>query len=268
MRFNYRWLGTAGIAIEAEEQLLAVDPFFSRPRLWQMLRRLQPDPRLVERYLPICDTVLVTHSHYDHLMDVAEVVRRTGAEDYGSVNTCQLLSRMGIPANQLHQVDVGDRLSPGAFEVEVVRGQHSPIPFGWLFNGKLAMEGKAPRYAWDYKMDICLGYSIRLQGMTLLVCSAEPQPAQVLFVVAQEPKDYYMKMLTGVRPQILVPIHWDNFTRPLDKPLRRFSRPGRISLKQLGNLAHQITPACQVIIPIPFVDYPLETNDKTEFKPD
>jgi hypothetical protein len=258
MRFNYRWLGTAGLAIEAEEQILAVDPFFTRPTLPQMLRPLQPDTGLVKRYLPRCDHLLVTHSHYDHLMDVAEVIRLTGAVAYGSRNTCRLLSRSGAADGQLHQVGVGDRLSLGAFEVEAVSGQHSPIPLGWLFNGEPGQGGKAPRYAWDYKMDECLGYRISVRGVRLLVCAADPLLAEVLFVVAQEPRAYYTNMLRGVRPQLLVPVHWDNFTRSLAKPLHRFSRPGGVSLEQLSELAHQLIPECKVNIPEPFKVYPLE----------
>jgi hypothetical protein len=144
---------------------------------------------------------------------------------------------------------MGMKLTLGQFEVEVLQGQHSPIPLGRLFNGEVQASLLPPRYAWDYKMDVCLGYRITVQETRFLVCAAEPIPAEVLFVVAQEPKDYYVKMLRGVQPKYLVPIHWDNFTRPPGKPLRRFTRPDRMSLNKLARLAEEVAPWCIVTIP-------------------
>jgi L-ascorbate metabolism protein UlaG (beta-lactamase superfamily) len=257
LSLTYRWLGTAGLVLQVGNQRLAVDPFFSRPSPLQLLQPLKSNPNLVKQYLPECDFVLVTHSHYDHLMDVPALIQQTDAKVNGSENTSLLLNAVGVPPARVHQVEVGDRLSLGEFEVEVIQGQHSPIPLGWLFNGRLEANLNPPRFAWDYKMDVCLGYRITVHGTRFLVCAAEPQPADVLFLVAQEPLEYYTRLLSGVQPKRVVPIHWDDFTRPLNRPQRRFTRPGRISVDRLSALVHQIMPVCQVSLPSLFIDYPL-----------
>jgi hypothetical protein len=255
---TYRWLGAAGLVITAGSQALAVDPFFTRPSILEMLGPIKSDPELVREKLPACNYVLVTHSHYDHLMDVPEVVHITDAVVYGSPNACQISASLGVAVDHFHAVGAGAKLSLGQFEIEVVSGQHSPIPFSYIFNAPLTPGAKPPRYAWDYKMDVCLGYCITVQGVRFLVCALDPRPADVLFVVAQEPKDYYQKMVAGVRPKILVPIHWDNFTRSLKKPLRKFTRPGRMSLARLTELVHQLSRNCIVTIPELFKDYSVE----------
>jgi L-ascorbate metabolism protein UlaG (beta-lactamase superfamily) len=252
---TFRWLGTAGVALNSDGQVLVLDPFFSRPSLFQMLHPLVPDTDIVARKLPECHFVLVTHSHYDHLLDIPEVLRRSGAATYGSPNTCQLLRLLDVPASQIHRVSVGDKLYLGNFDVEVIHGRHSHLPFGWLFNGKLRPGLKPPLFAWDYRMDVCLGYHINVHGTRLLVCAAEPKTADVIFAVAQEPRQYYLRLFQGVEPQIFVPIHWDNFTRPLDKPLRRFTRPGGMSLEQLTSLVQQSLPGVNVIVPELFREY-------------
>jgi L-ascorbate metabolism protein UlaG (beta-lactamase superfamily) len=256
---TFRWLGVAGIELKADGQVLALDPFFTRPALIEMLRPVSPDTSLAAKNLSECQYVLVTHSHYDHLMDVPEVLRHTGAVAYGSPNTCQLLSLLGIPTSQVHAIHVGEKLSLGAFKVEVVAGQHSQIPFGSIFNGRLRPGLHPPLRVQDYRMDVCLGYCITVMGLRLLICAAEPQPADVLFAVAQEPKAYYQRLFQGVQPHTFVPIHWDNFTRPLSKPLRRFARPGRIQLRRLSCLARQTLPRINVIIPEIFREYSLVT---------
>jgi L-ascorbate metabolism protein UlaG (beta-lactamase superfamily) len=254
---TFRWLGAAGVRFKAGEQLLALDPFFTRPSLLEMLRPVIPDSSLAAKKLPECNAVLVTHSHYDHLLDVPEVLHHTGAVAYGSPNTCQLLNLLGVPPEQVNEVQVGDRLSLGAFKVEVIKGQHSPIPFGWIFNGRLRPGLRPPLRVQDYRMDVCLGYCITVMGMRVLVCAADSQPAEVLFTVAQESNKYYLRLFKEVQPRIFVPIHWDNFTRPLNKPLRSLVRPGRMQLWVLAILARQTVPGVNVITPEIFREYTL-----------
>ena len=257
MSLTFRWLGVAGVELKTGGQVLALDPFFTRPSITRMLGPVSPDPSLAAEKLPECNVVLVTHSHYDHLVDVPEVLRHTGAVAYGSPNTCRLLRMLGTPEAQVNEVQVGDKLLLGAFKVEVINGQHSPIPFGWIFNGRLRPGLQPPLRVQDYRMDVCLGYCITVMGMRVLICAAEPQPAQVLFTVAQESKKYYLRLFKGVQPRIFIPIHWDNFTRPLNKPLRRFTRPGRLRLWVLAMLARQTVPWVNVIIPEIFREYTL-----------
>ena len=220
-----------------------------------MLHPLASDRKLFAKYLPECNYLLFTHAHYDHLLDAAEIMRQTGAVAYGSDNTCQLLAASGAPISHTAKISVGDRLSLGSFHVEVIHGQHSSIPFGRLFNGPVRAPAKPPLFAWDYRMDVCLGYCITVEGTRILVCAAAPQPAELWFLVAQEPKSYYRALLQGVQPQVLIPIHWDNFTRPLTKPLHRFHRPGRLSLGQIELLVHQAMPGCHVLVPELFREY-------------
>jgi hypothetical protein len=254
----FRWLGVAGIELRAGNQVLAFDPFFTRPSLLQLLHPLLSDTSLVAEKLPACDVVLVTHSHYDHLLDVPAVLRQTGAVAFGSANTCQLLHLLGVPVDQLRQVQVGDQLSFGAFQLEVIQGRHSAIPFNRFFIGQLPSGLQPPLHAWDYRMDICLGFCITVMGTRLLVCAAQPQPADVLFAVSQEPRRYYLSLFKGVQPSFFIPIHWDNFTRPLSQPLHRLARPGRLSLWQITRLAHQVLPHLNVIVPEIFREYTLQ----------
>jgi L-ascorbate metabolism protein UlaG (beta-lactamase superfamily) len=257
---TFRWLGTAGLEIKAGEQVLAIDPFFSRPSITSLLRPLISNDQLVAEKLPQCHFVLVTHSHYDHLMDVPTVLRQTGAAAFGSANTCQLLSLMGTPASQIRETHAGDQLSMGNFRVAVIPGQHSSIPLDRVFNGRLSPHLQPPLRVQDYRMDVCLGYHITVMGVRLLVCAAESQPVDVVFAVAQETESYYQKLLLGARPRIFVPIHWDNFTRPLNLPLSMFTRPGRLNLQQIANLAHQTLQDVTVIIPEIFREYSLLSN--------
>ena len=174
MSLTFRWLGTAGIELTAADQVLALDPFFTRPSVRQMFRPIIPDPALVASHLPRCNYVLVTHPHYDHILDVPAVLEQTGAVAYGSANTCRLLHTLGVSDAHVKLAQVGDQLNLGVFQVQVIRGQHSPIPFGWIFNGNLRASLQPPLRVTDYRMDECLGYSIHVQGAHLAPADARP----------------------------------------------------------------------------------------------
>jgi L-ascorbate metabolism protein UlaG (beta-lactamase superfamily) len=257
MKLSFRWLGVAGIELKADEQVLAIDPFLTRPSLTGLIKPVHPNMELVTKKIPHCNGVLVTHSHWDHLMDVPAVLQHTGAVAYGSANTCQLLRLLGVPGSQVEEIHVGDILSLGTYEVEVIQGQHSWIPFNRWFNGKIKTGLQPPLRLQDYRMDISLGFCIGVEGMRLLVCAAQPQPAEVLFMVAQESRTYYRNLISKIKPHVVVPVHWDNFIRPLSKPLHQFTRPGRMQLGQLANLVRDLIPDATVIIPEIFREYTL-----------
>jgi hypothetical protein len=255
MSLTFRWLGVAGLELSSGGQRLISDPFFTRPSLIGLFKPVRSDTDLVRERLPTCDFILVTHSHWDHLMDVPAVLHHTQAVALGSANTCRLLRLLGVPESQVKECRAGDRLCLGEYEVEVIEGQHSPIPFGTIFNGPLRQNLQPPLRLQDYRMDCCLGYRIQVAGVRVLICARQPLPADIVFTVAQEPAGYYRQLFQGAQPGWIVPIHWDNFLRPLSKSLRRFSRPGRMSLEQLTRLAHQLLPQVQVVIPEIFREY-------------
>ncbi|OGN98724.1 MAG: hypothetical protein A2Z71_06640 [Chloroflexi bacterium RBG_13_50_21] len=115
MSLAFRWLGVAGVELRVDGQRLAVDPFFTRPSLMGLINPVRPNAQLVAEKLPACEFVLVTHSHWDHIMDVPDVLRHTQATAIGSVNTCQLLRVLGVDDLQLKETQAGDKLSLGAF---------------------------------------------------------------------------------------------------------------------------------------------------------
>ena len=65
-----RYLGTAGFILSDQHRTVVLDPFISRPSLWQTFTQpLLSDPALVRQYIPQADEVLIGHAHYDHILD-------------------------------------------------------------------------------------------------------------------------------------------------------------------------------------------------------
>ncbi len=217
---QFRWLGAAGVELTAGHQVLAVDPFFTRPpfrRLW--FGRAESDRTLAAAKLPRCDFILISHAHYDHLMDVPDVARRTGATVCGSPNACRLAAALGVPDGQIRQIGLGDRLHLGAFDVEVLPGDHRKTPLDILINAPLPATLRSPLRLTDYRMDACYSFLIRV-GPYRILHGAAPVPADLWLTVPTRRRGRNAELLRAIRPQLVVPIHWDNFFRPLSRPIR------------------------------------------------
>ena len=267
-----RWLGVAGIELRSGSQILAIDPYFTRAplrRLPGLLGRMQSDARLVAAQVPHCDFVLVTHPHYDHLADVPEVVRNTGATAFGSANACRLLAALGVPAQQVRQIRAGDALTLGDFRVEVLPGKHGHVPLAGLFNRRLSSHLRPPLRAWDYRMDCCFSFLVHAAGYRVLVglgeYPEEAPAADVLCVGVINSPECYRSLLRRIRPQIVVPIHWDDLFRPLSQPTRPMLAPPawtipplrRVDLAGFAQMIRAMSPATRVIIPEMFHPYRL-----------
>jgi L-ascorbate metabolism protein UlaG (beta-lactamase superfamily) len=230
-----RWLGVAGIELRANEQILVIDPFVTRPsfrRMWW--GRIRSDTALAAAKVPHSNFVLVTHAHWDHVMDVPAVIDQTRASAYGSPNTCQLLTIFGVPEEHLHEIKVGDQLNLGMFQVEIIPAEHGLVLGRPFATGSLAPNLRPPLRMRDYRMDTCFSFLIEAGGLRFLDWSSErvdsAPPADVLFVKPHQERAYYEALLGMVQPRVIIPIHWDDFMRPLSQPLRPMLKPPRLAI--------------------------------------
>jgi L-ascorbate metabolism protein UlaG (beta-lactamase superfamily) len=255
---GFRWLGVAGIEFTANGRTLALDPFFSRPPFSQFLYgRVTPNPNLSRKHLPACDYILVSHSHWDHMMDVPEVARNTGALAFGSPNTCRLLALLGVPREQIRLIKAGDSLRLGDFRVQVLPADHG-FTAPMLGAGPLPPGLRPPLRIRDYKMDVCFSFVIDIAGYRLLLLPGEPVPADLLFPVpVRRGASYYVSILERVRPSVVVPVHWDNLFAPLPATAREFTRPGGMSLNWFKRLVERTAPKTTFLVPEIFKRYEL-----------
>jgi L-ascorbate metabolism protein UlaG (beta-lactamase superfamily) len=256
----FTWLGIAGLEFTLNHQVLLVDPCLTRIPRWKLFAgKLQPDREQLARLLPQGDHLLVTHAHYDHLLDVPALALQTGAEVYGSHNACQLCRLEAVPAAQLHCIQAGDRLTLGVFHVTVIPARHRRLPF--FTPGRLPPGLKPPFTARQYRLDECFSFHIQADDLSILVDAGSPpeslEKVDVLFLHPFHSEDYYRRLFARVLPGLVIPNHWDDFWLSLDQPLKPSLLPPRLAfpplrrlnISQFANSIKQIDPHISVFIP-------------------
>jgi L-ascorbate metabolism protein UlaG (beta-lactamase superfamily) len=227
---RFRWLGAAGVELECGGERLLVDPYFSRvPFRYIFFSRPSPKRELVLRHLSPARAVLVTHPHFDHLMDVPVVCREYGATAYGSANAAALLVAHNVPSEQIRIVQPGEKFEEGPFIVEVFSGEHGSVGGIVPYTGTLPARLKPPLRLQDYRMDYMYSYRISAGGISLLLWNT-PDPvlataADALVISASRRPFEWRDVIAKVKPNVVILIHWDDFFSPLHRPLRPMMAP-------------------------------------------
>lgn len=237
------FLGTGTVLFDDGETQLMTDGFFSRPPLVQVAAaRLRTDRRAVDLALKFAKVdrlkaLFVAHSHYDHVLDAAYVVQQTGATLYGSASTLNVGWGGGLREEQIVLYEPGKELTFGQFTVTILRSIHSP-PFPGInddLGQTIDLPLRQPAHAREYKEGGTFDVLIRHGEQSMLVKPSanyiegalDDVRADVLFLgtatlAAQTEafqNTFYDQTVGQLRPQLVIPIHWDNFFRPLSDHL-------------------------------------------------
>lgn len=228
----FTFLGTAGFRLETAETALALDPYLTRAGILRSLfGRLVPDADAIRRAVPRCHAALVGHSHHDHALDAPELCRQTGATLLGSRATAHIAEAAGLPPAQVRVVEPRRPERVGAATATAFRSRHGKALLGRVpIPGDIAAPPPWPPRMWSLKHGPVFHWLVEIAGTRVLhVDSAdfvdeELAEADVLCLCAvgrQYRRDYTRTLVERVKPKVVLPCHWDDFTVPLDAAPRQ-----------------------------------------------
>ncbi len=235
------WLGVATVLLDDGHSAVMTDGFFSRPRLARVVAgKIAPSPARVSGCLARAGVrkltaVLPVHTHYDHALDSALVAELTGALLVGGESAANVGRGHGLPASQIVVASPGRPMTLGPWEITLIESRHCPpdrVP--GVIGEPLRPPARATAYkcgqAWSTLIHHApSGRRCLIQGSAGYVPAAlDGQRADVVYLgfgqLGLRPPDYiaeYWAATVGaVGARTAVAIHWDDFFRPLSKPLR------------------------------------------------
>lgn len=243
------YLGTAGWEITDGAIVILIDPYLSRingprpPGVGSAGTPIPGDTRpfygwddtavsdvtTIDAHIERADIILVTHTHYDHVLDVPYIALKTHAAVVGTESTENVMRAYGVPGDQLLTVRGGEDYEFGGYSVKVIPSIHSALDHKRYFSSERAPAGmKAPLTLRQMHPEGgTLAYLIRFHGHQILAFGGmnyiereiEGLRPDVVLVGAgasrTEIHDYAGRLMRALQfPAVVIPTHWDNFFAP------------------------------------------------------
>lgn len=254
---NITYLGTNTLLFHQGDTSILVDPHFSRPGMLNLLGKIKPDPQIIAENLARfeihrLDGILLTHTHYDHALDAAEVLRQTGGALFGSESAINLAQGAGLDEHACVQVTLQQVFAIGGLPIRFHPARHVefPAPMRWLMPAErqISQPLHPPTWFWRYQA----GHTLAIQvGRTLVFGSAGFIPGAyqdlevetvILGIGGLDLKSpiylhqFYRETVLGSGARQVFLSHWDNFFGPPGRTRRPMllARRSIARIKALG----------------------------------
>lgn len=255
------WLGVSTLLIDDGSSALLTDGYFSRPGLARVqFGKVAPVPARVDGCLARAGVqdlaaVIAVHTHIDHVLDSALVAERTGAMLVGGESAANVGRGHGLAEDRLIVAAPDQPITLGSYDVTLVESRHCPPD---RFPGPITAPVTPPVRVRAYRCGEAWSAVVRHRPSDrrlLIVGSAGFVPgalaghrAEVVYLgvgqLGLQPRqylvDYWSETVRAVGATTVVLTHWDDFFRPLSKPLRALPYAGDdldVSMRILCELA-------------------------------
>ncbi len=204
MSIKITWYGHAALGLEAGGNKILVDPFFTNnPAATISAREVQ------------ADFILVTHGHFDHVGDVVDIARRTGAMVISNFEIAEWVGKHGVEKNHGQHIGGGHDFPFGNLKLTFAQhgsglpdGTNGGNPVGFLLTLKDGMKVYISG-------DTGLFSDMKLIGENGIDVALLPIGDNY----TMGPDDAY-KAVELIKPKHVIPIHyntWDLIAQDADK---------------------------------------------------
>ena len=258
--FGITFLGVSTLLVDDGDTAVLTDGFFSRPSLAKVAAgRIAPNQARIDAAwgrvgVEGLEVVAPVHTHFDHAMDSAVVAERAGAVLAGGASAANVGRGHGLADEQLLVVTPGEPVDVGAFRLTWIESEHCPPDrYPGPITAPVVPPVRAGAYrcgeAWSILLEHRSGRRALIQGSAGFVRgSLAGERAEVAYLgvgqLGLQSEDYlrtyWAETVETVGARHAVLIHWDDFFRPLDQPLRALPYAGDdldITMRTFADLA-------------------------------
>jgi L-ascorbate metabolism protein UlaG (beta-lactamase superfamily) len=228
---NVRWTGAAGLEFTHEGLTILIDPYHSRLGKFDVFfRHLRPRINVISTYfeeLPAkLSAIIVGHTHFDHALDIPVFAKRFDGPLIGSSSLQKLMDMYGI-SGRVTVCKGGESIElPGGAVVTMIPSMHGLVAFGRIpYPGEIDPSGRLPLKAAEYrhgtafipKLEIAGKVFMHLGSANFIPSELEGHHCDILFMCVPGWKKitgYTTRLLQMVKPKVIVPFHYDDFSVP------------------------------------------------------
>ena len=234
---NVTYFGVSTLLFDDGETQILIDGFFSRPSYKEVKStKISTIKKLVDEVISKyrmnrIRAIFVSHSHFDHALDVAYVAQKTNADLYGSLSTLNIGRGGGLKENELYLFAPGKLLRFGKFGIIVLESIHSPMDYesndvGQEIQSPLSQPAYAKAFVEGGSYDFIIRYNnktIYIKPSTNFIKGMlDPFNADILFLGVSKTGSsdeefryrFYQQIVLKLRPDLVIPLHWDNSFQP------------------------------------------------------
>ena len=261
---HVKWTGAAGLELTYKGQSLLIDPYYTRSGKWDVFfKRVTPDAFLIktvaERSGRIA-AIVVSHTHFDHALDIPEFIKYTQGPLIGSASLETLMDSGGI-AHRVSVCEGGETVEiADDIHITMLPSTHGLVAFGRVpFQGEIKTPEQWPMKASEYRVGQVFSPKITIgETVFLHVGSAGfnetallGHPCDVLFLCVpgwKKTSGYPEKIIELTRPKTVVLFHYDNFFMPIQKkgPIKSFPF---LDIAGLKKRIHACDPNITILAP-------------------
>lgn len=228
---TYQWLGITGFALSDGETTLLFDPTINRPKVSQVLLNRKIESNRAEVWLKLkewnilrADAIFVSHTHFDHALDIGNVMKTIPSKLYGTPSALTLVRGEDISEDRLVRVKAGGTYEIGKFKVTIFDTPHAKIFRLFDFApGPIEKPLTYPARVWDYRTGESIAFLVEhpegrifFQQTTTIhePDTAKDVKADVLFltIANRRSTEYlYEKRIRPMGVKRIIPLHHDHF---------------------------------------------------------
>ena len=228
------YLGVNGYQFENGRHALLVDPYFSRVGVSAIAfsQPIKPNTARIEDGLqhiqPRVEAILVTHAHFDHLLDVPFIMRRTDARLLAGPTAVNLVESLGVRRDKCDSIRAGMIRRIGPWRIRVFPASHDRL-LGKSppFPGTIRAPMQPPARASDWKLGEPLAFVVEAAGKRIYMDSGglpghPPDGAigkvdmAILGLALPDSRRRFGEAVLSLRPRYILPSHQDNFFGPFN----------------------------------------------------
>jgi L-ascorbate metabolism protein UlaG (beta-lactamase superfamily) len=270
--------GAAGWSITDGETVFLLDPYLSRIRfrgrrfgptdatdipddprsIVHMTDVAKTDTKTVDAHVPHADYIMLSHSHFNHCMDVPYIAKKTGAVVIGTESTVNVAMNNGVPLEQTIAVTGGEDFAFKGFSLRIVPSLHSALSCKLYRDFGTIPSTTMPLSLDEYVEGGTLAYLLRFAGREILLFGSmnyierevEGLRPDIALVASAPPRldihDYTGRLMRCLGcPPLVIATHWDDQGLP-------FGAPQNKALAQTGKFideVHAVAPDSKVVVP-------------------